>query len=346
MQKEKSIDVFKIWLGFAAFIIIIAGVKAASSIVVLFLLSVFIATVSVPAMYWLEKLKIPRFIAFIMVLAAIIVVLFGFGYILSTTVDSFLANTPQYQAKIIELIDSASNSLNRLGIETSKVDLENMFNPSNILDFASIFLKSFTAILSNSFIIFLGATFMLFEMSSLKTNIETHKKAKSSNNPFEIFSQKLNKYLAIKTIISFITGLLVSIGLTLLGIDFAILLGLIAFLLNYIPSFGSILAAIPAILVSLVGIDSSDVFWVILLYLSVNIVIGNIIEPRIMGKNLGLSVVVVFFSLIFWGWVLGPIGMFLAVPISMTIKIALESHPSTKSIALFLNSVDSTTQGR
>lgn len=341
VNKHDSIDIYKVWLGFAAFIIIIAGIKLASPIVVLFLLSVFIATVSAPAMFWLETLKIPRFIAFVMVLSIVIVVLFGFGYILSTSVDSFLANTPQYQAKIIEIIDAISDRLNTFGIEVSKVNLENMFNPSNILDYASIFLKSFTAILSNSFIIFLGVTFMLFEISSLKTKIALlSKHDKTKNNPYSTFSQKLNKYLAIKTIISFITGVLISIGLTILGIDFALLLGLIAFLLNYIPSFGSILAALPAILVALVGVDTSDVVWVIVLYLSINIIIGNIIEPRLMGKNLGLSVVVVFFSLIFWGWVLGPVGMFMAVPLSMTIMIALESHPSTKTMAILLSSID------
>lgn len=341
MKEQEHIDIYKIWLGFAAFVIIIAGLKAASSIVVLFLLSVFIATVSAPALFWLENLKIPRILAFFIVLSAVIVVLFGFGYILSNSVDSFLSNTPQYQAKIIEIIDSISDLLNKLGIEVSKDNLENMFNPSSLLGFAGGFLKSFTAILSNSFIIFLGVTFMLFEISSFKTKVELlSKKDKTADNPFEVFSQKLNRYLAIKTVISFITAVLVSLGLTMMGVDFALLLGLIAFLLNYIPSFGSILAAAPAILVALVGVDVNIVFLVIGLYLSINVIMGNIIEPRYMGKNLGLSVVVVFFSLIFWGWVLGPVGMFLAVPLSMTIKIALESHASTKPIAILLSSID------
>ena len=343
MREQHNVDIYKIWLGFAAFVIIIAGVKAASSIVVLFLLSIFIATVSAPAMFWLEKLKIPRIIAFFMVLSAVMVVLFGFGYILSTSVDSFLANTPQYQAKIIEIIDSTSDILNKVGIEVSRANLENMFDPSSLLGFAGVFLKSLTALLSNSFIIFLGVTFILLEMSSFKEKINLLSKNDATKQKlFATFSQKINKYLAIKTIISFTTGVLITAGLIILGIDFAPLLGLIVFFLNYIPSFGSILAAIPAILVALVGADIESVFWIIGLYLSVNVIIGNIIEPRYMGKNLGLSVVVVFFSLIFWGWVLGPIGMFLAVPLSMVIKIALETHPSTHSMAIFLGSFENT----
>ncbi len=341
MKKQNNTNVYKIWLGLAAFIIIIAGVKAASSIIVLFLLSVFIAIVSTPAIFWLEKLKMPRIFAFLIVLSAVVVVLFGFAYILSSSVDNFLSNTPQYQAKIIEVIDSVSSFLNKIGVEVSKTNLENIFNPASLLGYAGFFLKSFTAVISNSFVIFIGVTFMLFEISSFKTKLALISNTEiTKDNPFEIFSHKINRYLAIKTVISLITGILVSLGLTIIGVDFALLLGLIAFLLNYIPSFGSILAAIPAILVSLVGLDINNVYWVIGLYLTINIILGNIIEPRYMGRNLGLSVVVVFFSLIFWGWVLGPVGMFLAVPISMTIKIALESHPSTKSIAILLSSID------
>ncbi len=341
MQEKNTIDIFRTWLGFAAFIIIIAGIKAASSIVLLFLLSVFITTIAAPAMIWLEKHKIPRFIAFIMVLLTVVFTLIGFGYILSGSVDSFLAQTPQYQAKIIEIIDQSSDFLNKIGIEVSTAHLENMFDPSTVLGYAGIFLKALTAILSNSFIIFLGVTFMLFEVSSFKNKIKIlSKKENSKQSLFESFGQKINRYLAIKTIISFITATVITLGLVLLGIDFAPLLGLIVFLLNYIPSFGSILAAFPAVLVALVGADPQSIFWVIGLYLSVNVIIGNIIEPKYMGKNLGLSVVVVFFSLIFWGWVLGPVGMFLAVPLSMSIKIALEVHPSTKYIAILMSSDD------
>jgi len=342
MSNQNSFDIHKVWLSLASFVVVIAGIKAASSIVVPFLLSIFIATVSAPAIFWLEKLGLPRIFAFLIVLFFVISVLFGLGYILTTSVDSFLSNTPQYTAKILEMIGMLQGVLDRFGMQISQADLETMINPAELLNFAGGFLRAFTNILSKSFIIFLAVSFMLFETSSLRTKmflLSKHDHSKA--NPFELFSQKLNHYLAIKTVISFITGTLVAIGLTIIGVDFALLLGVIAFLMNYIPSIGSVLAAIPAVLVALVGLDLNSVFWVIALYLSVNISMGNIIEPRYMGKGLGLSVVVIFFSLIFWGWVLGPVGMFLAVPISMTIKIAFESNPSTKAIAMLLSSVDS-----
>ena len=341
MKNQSNIDIHKIWVSLAAFVIVVAGIKASSSIVIPFLLSIFIATVSAPAIFWLEKLKLPRILAFLIVLLLVVVVLFGFGYILSTSVDSFLSNTPQYIEKIQSMIGSMQGLLDKFGITIAKKDLEAIFDPSGLLNFAGGFLKSFSTVLSKSFIIFLGVTFMLFETSSLKTKIYLlTQQDESKDNPFEKFSQKLNSYLAIKTIVSLITGLIITIGLTIIGVDFALLLGVIAFLLNYIPSIGSVIAAFPAILVALVGLDINSVFLVIALYFTVNIIMGNVVEPRYMGKGLGLSVVVIFFSLIFWGWVLGSVGMFLAVPLSMTIKLAFESNPSTKSIAMLLSSVD------
>jgi len=347
MSKDSSLDIHKIWISLAAFVIVVAGIKAASSIVIPFLLSVFIATVSAPAIFWLEKLKLPRILAFLIVLSFVVFILLGFGYILSSSVDSFLSNTPQYTATIKDMVGSMQGVLDKFGVTISKGDLESIFDPSGLLNFAGGFLKSFSAVLSKSFIIFLGVTFMLFETSSLKTKMYLlAKKDESKDNPFEVFSKKLNNYLAIKTIISLITGVFVTVGLTIIGVDFALLLGVIAFLLNYIPSIGSVIAAIPAVLVALVGLDMSSVMWVVALYLTVNIVLGNVIEPKYMGKGLGLSVVVIFFSLIFWGWVLGSVGMFLAVPLSMTIKIAFESHPSTKSIAMLLSAVDIDSQSK
>jgi predicted PurR-regulated permease PerM len=341
MKTKNSVDIYKIWVTMAAFVVIVAGIKAASTIIIPLLLSIFIATVSAPAMFALERLKLPRILAFLIVLACVIGLLLGFAYILSSSLDGFLANMPQYKAKLLSMVDFLQAFFQRFGMELSKKDLQLMFDPSELLNIFGTFLKTFSTILSKSFLIFLGVTFMLFETSSLKTKIYILiNKDSSLENPFEMFSKNLNKYLAIKTIISLITGIIIGLGLLILGVDFALLLGMIAFLLNYIPNIGAVIAAVPAVLVALVGLDSNSILLVITLYVSVNIIMGNIIEPRYMGKGLGLSVLVIFFSLVFWGWVLGPVGMFLAVPISMTIKIALDSHPSTRPIAMILSSID------
>ena len=112
--------------------------------------------------------------------------------------------------------------------------------------------------------------------------------------------------------------------------------GLLAFLLNYVPNIGSVIAAVPAVLFAAVQLGPGAALWAAAGYLVMNVAVGSILEPRFMGRGLGLSALVVFLSLVFWGWVLGPVGMFLSVPLTMMIKIALDSHPDTHWIAVLL----------
>ncbi len=145
--------------------------------------------------------------------------------------------------------------------------------------------------------------------------------------------------MGIKTIISMITGFIIGIAMWLIGVDYPVLWGVLAFMLNFVPGIGSIIAAVPAILLALVQLGFSTAMLVAGVFLVVNIVIGSFIEPRYMGKGLGLSKLVVFSSLIFWGWVLGPVGMLLSVPLTITIKLALDSKPETQWLGHLLGPV-------
>lgn len=151
-------------------------------------------------------------------------------------------------------------------------------------------------------------------------------------------ADNIKKYLAIKTAFSLVTGILVMSLLVILKVKYPIVWGLLAFLLNFVPAIGSIIAAIPATLLAFLQLGPSTALITALGFLVINIVIGNLIEPRLMGQRLGLSTLVVFLSLVFWGWVLGPMGMLLSVPLTMTIKIALESYKETRSFSLLLGS--------
>jgi AI-2 transport protein TqsA len=146
----------------------------------------------------------------------------------------------------------------------------------------------------------------------------------------------IRHYLGIKTVISIITSILIYIALSIIGLDYAILWALIAGLLNYIPNIGSIIAAVPALLFALVQLGLGSAVWTLVSFMAVNNILGNFIEPRIMGRGLGLSTLVVFISLIFWGFVLGTVGMFLSVPLTITIKIVLEQNEKTRWIAILL----------
>jgi len=176
--------------------------------------------------------------------------------------------------------------------------------------------------------------FMLLEVSTFKKKLEIINPASLSRMDKIVLN--INKYFGTKTLTSFVTGIAIAIGLAIVGVDFPLLWGLLAFLLNFIPNVGSIIAAIPAILLALIQLGPSSAIVTSIIYIVVNGVIGNIIEPKVMGKNLGLSPLIVFVSLIFWGWVLGTVGMLLATPLTMVIKIILDSLDNTKNIGIML----------
>jgi predicted PurR-regulated permease PerM len=153
---------------------------------------------------------------------------------------------------------------------------------------------------------------------------------------FKAMTGSVNQYMGVKAIFSLATGVLVWILLALIGVDFAPTWGLLAFLLNFIPNIGSFIAALPAILLALIQLGLPAALEALLGYLVVNITIGNFLEPRFMGRRLGLSTLVVFLSLLFWGWVLGPIGMVLSVPLTMIAKIALAANEDSRWLAVLL----------
>ena len=147
---------------------------------------------------------------------------------------------------------------------------------------------------------------------------------------------EMRRYLVIKTLISLITGTFITLWLWILGVDFALLWGFCAFVLNYIPNLGSIIAAVPTTLLAVLQLGFGYALLVALGYLVVNVALGNFVEPLWMGRRLGLSALVVLLSLVFWGWVWGPVGMLLSVPLTMVVKIMLENSEDLKWVAVLL----------
>ena len=206
-----------------------------------------------------------------------------------------------------------------------------------ILDFTVKAVNELVNMMGNAFLVFLTILFMLLELSSLSYKVRT-----VFTGPAESFGYlekiiySIRRYLGIKTIFSVVHIILLYIALSIIGLDYAILWALIAGLLNYIPNIGSIIAAVPALLFALVQLGTGGALWTLVSFMAVNNILGNFIEPRIMGRGLGLSTLVVFISLIFWGFVLGTAGMFLSVPLTITIKIVLEQNEKTRWIAVLL----------
>ena len=327
----------------AAIIIILAGLMQAQSIVIPILLSLFISIVCTQPILWLSKRKVPFTVAVFIVLIGILLIFTLIGSLIGESLSEFAKDAPKYEESLKNIFNDLMIQLNQRGIQFKSDQFLQILDPKKILNFSANMVGQLGGIMSNSFLIMLITIFILLEMNGfvLKTKVIELKHGNSLKFLNKI-GQSIRNYLSIKTIVSLLTGILITIYLYIIGVDYAILWGTIAFMLNYIPNIGSIIAAVPTMLLALVQLGVGGMIWTGIGYLAVNMIVGNIIEPKVMGKGLGLSTLVVFLSLVFWGFIFGPVGMFLSVPLTMTIKIMLEANKDTGWVAVLLGTEEET----
>lgn len=323
----------------ASFVIVVAGMKAAAPILVPFLLSVFIAIISAPAMFYLQQKGLPTVIALLVVISLVILAISMVAILIGNSIEDFRQSMPMYQDRLKDQLGTVVSLLSKVGISLSLTKIQTYFDPGIVMKLVANTLSGLGNVLTNGFLILLIVTFILTEASSFPEKL--HRvlgRPDRSLAGFDHFLETVKSYMAIKTWISLATGIIVWFALWLIGVDFPLLWGLLAFLLNYVPNIGSIIAAIPAVLLAVIQLGWGYAVVVILLYVAINVIIGNVIEPRFMGKGLGLSTLVVLLSLIFWGWVLGPVGMLLSIPLTMMVKIAMDHNEETRWISVLLDS--------
>jgi len=337
--KNKAGDPGRVLVIMASLIIVLAGVKLASGILIPFLMSFFIAIICSPAVKLLIKFKFPRALAVLSVIVFIILCCFVLAGLLGSSVAEFKQNLPFYQEQINTQFAGVIDKLQQFGINIhiEKATLLEYFSPGKAMGMATNVLSSFSGMMANIFLILLTTIFMLFEAESIPKKVHMiYNDPSMRMRQIDKFLQAVHNYIAMKSLISLITALLVGAVLSLIGVDFVILWMLLAFLLNFIPNIGSLLAAIAPVLLAFVQLGFGHAVAVAGSYFVVNMVMGSVIEPRVMGRGMGLSTLVVFSSLIFWGWLLGSVGMLLSVPLTMIVKIALESSSSTLWVSALL----------
>ena len=327
----------QILLTIAAFVVVVAGMRASTVILVPFLLAAFIAIICAPPMFWLRQKGLPTWLSLLIVIFAVLFAGLLVGGLVGSSVKDFSKDLPIYEAKLRQQAATIVIWLETLGMDISGLELTEIFNPGAAMKLVATMLSSLQKMLTNGFLILMTVIFMLLEASSLPAKLRTIlDDPDHSMTHFDIFISNVKQYMAIKTIMSLATGVLVTLWLFILGVDYPMLWGLLAFLLNYIPNIGSIIAAVPAILFAIIQVGFFKAMAVAIGYFIINLVMGSIIEPRFMGRGLGLSTLVVFLSLLFWGWVLGPVGMLLSVPLTITAKIALDSREDTRWLSTLL----------
>ncbi len=324
----------KFWVIAASIVIVIAGIREMASLVTPLFLALFITAICYGPFIWIQKKGIPSFVALTIVILGIAGVTAIIVAVISTSVSGFIEKMPFYEEKFNLYWSGLNQWIVETGYLDKKTGLEDQIKPSSIMAIAGSVFTGFGNLMSDSFLILLVVVFMLLEITVFTKKMMLI--SPSSLRRLDNITHNMNTYFGTKTITSFITGVLVTIALSIIGVDFPILWGFLAFILNYIPNIGSIIAAVPAVLLALVQLGPGSAIQSAIVYVVVNMVIGNIVEPKLMGKSLGLSPLVVFISLIFWGWILGTVGMLLAVPLTMTIKIVFDSMEETKGLGLLL----------
>ncbi|WFE71436.1 AI-2E family transporter [Halomonas sp. M1] len=326
-------------LAIAALVVIIAGMKVGADLLVPLLLAVFIAVVCTSPVQWLNRWGVNVRAAACIILLVLLGFISLIGLLVVNSFGTFVEALPEIEERLNEHYWDLLNTLAAHGMAINPDQLGQLFNMEEGDSWVPKVLGELGSLFMQASIVALLVIFMLFETLNFRDKV-----SRALENPapslkrFSEFSLTLKRYLAVKTMISLATAVLVWLSCLLVGVDFPLLWGVLAFALNFIPNIGSALAAIPPVLLLLVAQDGG-VFQALLLasaYLAINFILGNLIEPRVMGQALGLSTFVAFLSLVVWGWIFGAAGMLLSVVLTMTLKIALDSHPQTRWIAHLL----------
>ena len=326
-------------LGMAALVIVLAGLQAVAHIVTPFLLAIFLAIICAPPLTWMQRRGAPGSVAVGLLFVLVGLLFFLLFLALKGAAESMASQAPAYQAKLAGWLESLRDAVEGRGLPPGflpeDIPLPEMATLTGLAGGIASGLGQFTA---STLLVLLIFMFLLVEEHTLAAKVEVaFPGRRRARVRARRFLRSVYQYLVIKTAASAATGVVVALGLWFIGVDFPLLWGILAGLLNFIPTIGSIIAAIPAVLIALLGLGVAEALGVALLFIAVNVLVGSVLEPRFMGRGLGLSPLVVLISLLAWGWVFGPVGMLLSIPLTMIAKLALESNPETRWLSVLMS---------
>jgi predicted PurR-regulated permease PerM len=328
-------------------VILSAGVlKLTSSVVLPFTISLLLALVTSPFVAFLGKYKVPRIVSIILVLIFLLGGLGFIGMVLFSSGRALLTLYPKYEARLTEIYVWAARFF-ELSYDDQLSFFQNLWSQIGIRNWVRIstlsFSNTFFLFLKDALMVALFMVFLIFEAVFFKDKLDKAFEGERAGQIKKISSDlmtQVTRYLSIKFIISLVTGVVVGIGLRIVGVEFAVVWGIIQFILNFIPTIGSIAIGVIITFFSLIQFwpEPAPVIATGIIMLGTNMILGSILEPKIMGDNLGLSPLVVLVSLMIWGWLWGFVGLILAVPMTVIVKIVCENIPMLEPISILLGS--------
>jgi predicted PurR-regulated permease PerM len=324
----------------ACLVVVVYGLKFAAPILLPSALALFLAVLSLPIMMWQLHRGVPKVIA---TLVTVLVFVGGIGLLIligSQSVSELQNNMEGYvEGLSTRTSDWTDRAEAFTGLEIGDYIANDVINPAVFAGVVGDTIGRIAQFLGTTFLVFLIMAFMLGEATVFPDKFRYVLGVDDGDQDrFTKVVTEVQSYLGIKTIVSLVTGITLGLWAYMLNLDFPLLLGMVAFLLNYVPTVGSIIAAIPAVILSIILFGTvAHAFLVALGYVAVNMILGNIIEPTLMGRRLGLSTLVVILSLVFWYWAWGPVGAILSVPLTVVLKIWLENTEDLRWVAILLD---------
>jgi predicted PurR-regulated permease PerM len=327
----------EVLLSLAAVVAIVAGLKAAADLAVLFLLTVFIAIIVAPLFLRLRNFGLPRYLALLLTVLVFVIIGGALFHVLNNTLNQFLLDLPRHQEALDARLATLWEQLETHDIAAPDEFIRQHADPQIIVGYLASTATSLSGVLSNAFLIFIVVAFVLAEIEHFLARLDvTHAIEESTLSQLKASVTALRRYVSLKTILSFVTGVAVFIWLWILGVDYPVFMGILAFLLNFVPAIGSVLAAIPGVLLAFTGGGLEQAAITAAGYVGINFAVSYILEPRLMGDRLGISPLAVVISMIVWGWILGPVGMLLSVPLTMVLHIMLNGVEGTRWFGLLI----------
>ncbi len=328
-------------LGVAATVVVVAALREAGALFLPLLTALFITVISTPLMGGLAKLRAPRGLQITLTVLLDVAVLAGVIALVASSLGGFNEAIPRYERALRALAHDGVAFLSGQGLPIDDGDLDGLSDAAFVMTFVADLFRELTTLVSNALLVILLVVFMLFEIEPAMHKLRVLLGAPRADlEQFAEAATQLKRYLVVKTYLSVITGTLCGACLAVVGVDFPLLWGLLVFLLNYIPSVGAAIALAPPVLIALLTLGPGAALAALLSCLVVTFVVGNVFEPRLMGVALGLSTLVVVVSMLFWGWVWGPIGALFAVPVTMLLRSALAASEDTRWLAVLLSSTE------
>ncbi|HEY9878920.1 MAG TPA: AI-2E family transporter [Leptolyngbyaceae cyanobacterium] len=329
-------------VGGASLIIIIAGLRAASGLLGPILMALFIVLAVSPLVDWLRRKRVPAWLAHTLVVVGVVLLGLSLIVFLALSVTQFSAALPDYRTQLEAQVRGLAAWLDSRGVQAEDVLRLNLVSPGRIFSLVISFISGLLGTLSNAGLTLFIFIYMLLGASSFGRKLN---RGLGQRNPvltrLESFSRSISVYILIKTWLGLLTAIGQTLLLLLLGIDFALLWGVLSFLFNYIPSIGYIIALVPPVLMALLQFGVVKALIVFLGYAIINNLFDVVIGPKYLGKGLDLSTLVTFLAVILWAWILGPIGAFLALPLTVMLKkVFLETYEDSRILATLMGSDD------